>query len=797
MVIQEVSITNFRGVNGKREFVFDAKPFVLLSAPNGLGKTTIIDAIEWALTGNIGRLNHAYNERSTNDSEREANKKGILINKHAGNPAKVTVELKILSNEKVHYIRREQNKDELKASSSTVWFDNSKELAKKELINIVGESFYNYHFCDIQKSFSIQNSKRNKLPELFTEFISDYTKELIIAENLEYFAEDINRYKDDLENIKIAQSTIEMLQKDLQNYSELPVVHEYPETRLYDSENLLVMELDTISLKQQLEQIYKCGYEKVDAILNDVLENEIKLGRIERLNKLHKNIEQNKELIDKAFLVGLDKDRQSLLNINERIRQYSDINLTSKNLDKYASVIFSIKDTRFSEENYKHINDKIKRLNEENKKVEEEIKKLTKGNEIIDALSSLVSKSVGIKKYRFEEFKEKGKANCPVCGSDIFGKIDDTEILKEANIYVDSNGKVIAEKKILLDENEKLIKEFYNNLLLSANSVIKNIKEKLNAEKERLEELDKETKLFFEIAKELEQIDTSLYSLNKMCSIEYVESCIINLKNSCLLENDLVEKRSEYINILNLLGLKMDIEESEKSIALRVKEQAKISPGCTNFSLELLTKKINSLKSILDNQDYQNKRKNLDDAINKNKEILIQQEILGNTKEKAQIKVQTIRGLVEKLKADEYQNVGPTLNKFYKKLSRINSIEDIEVILEDDQLSLIDEKENNIVNVLSNGQLSIFMLAYFFAGIYTRSKNEKCKVYFIDDLTACLDDINMLAFLDLLKYQMLSKDGAIDQLFFVSCDTDICKLLKYKLEGSGIDYRELTEADFV
>ena len=50
------------------------------------------------------------------------------------------------------------------------------------------------------------------------------------------------------------------------------------------------------------------------------------------------------------------------------------------------------------------------------------------------------------------------------------------------------------------------------------------------------------------------------------------------------------------------------------------------------------------------------------------------------------------------------------------------------------------------MNVLSNGQISVFMLAHFFAGINARNEREKMKVYFIDDLTACMDDVNMLAF---------------------------------------------------
>lgn len=69
------------------------------------------------------------------------------------------------------------------------------------------------------------------------------------------------------------------------------------------------------------------------------------------------------------------------------------------------------------------------------------------------------------------------------------------------------------------------------------------------------------------------------------------------------------------------------------------------------------------------------------------------------------------------------------------------------------------------------------------------------KIYFIDDLTACMDDVNMLAFMDLLKYHLLSK-STMEQLFFITCDDRISNLLKYKLNGCGIELCELMEKIF-
>ena len=55
MIIRKIRMINFRGFTDKT-IDFQGKPVVLLSAANGIGKTTTIDAIEWCLTGNIGRL---------------------------------------------------------------------------------------------------------------------------------------------------------------------------------------------------------------------------------------------------------------------------------------------------------------------------------------------------------------------------------------------------------------------------------------------------------------------------------------------------------------------------------------------------------------------------------------------------------------------------------------------------------------------------------------------------------------------------------------------------------------------
>lgn len=54
-MIRKIRMVNFRGFRNKT-MDFKDKSVILLSAANGIGKTTTVDAIEWCLTGDIGRL---------------------------------------------------------------------------------------------------------------------------------------------------------------------------------------------------------------------------------------------------------------------------------------------------------------------------------------------------------------------------------------------------------------------------------------------------------------------------------------------------------------------------------------------------------------------------------------------------------------------------------------------------------------------------------------------------------------------------------------------------------------------
>ena len=275
---------------------------------------------------------------------------------------------------------------------------------------------------------------------------------------------------------------------------------------------------------------------------------------------------------------------------------------------------------------------------------------------------------------------------------------------------------------------------------------------------------------------------------------EKMEELLVSIEGKLLEESIEAEMRNIYQHILTVLGYKFENETVHQTYA-KVEKLITGFYEVSNFSYDIFILKLNSIESILANQTLSDLRQKLEEADKKNACLDAEIEKLQKLKNTASQRAKDIKDIVELLSKDEYKKVGPALSKFYNKLSRFNSVEGINIVQENAGISLVDDKGKSIVNVLSNGQISVFMLAHFFAGISVRNEYEKLKVYFIDDLTACMDDVNMLAFMDLLKYQMSSK-ATMEQLFFITCDDRISKLLKYKLNGRGIEICELLENDF-
>lgn len=801
MIIKYVTIKNFRGIHQETRFDL-GKRFVLLSASNGMGKTTVIDAIEWGLTGSIGRLKAAYELRSTNDTERKSsdNLAGILKNKNAKPKESVFVELGFVLNGQEFTVRREQLKDGLIGVSNTLSV-SPKEPGMEIIHNIEESNFYTYHFCDIQKSLNLQATKRESFSDLFKEFITDYSTEETIAANLELFADDLERFIEDLGKQKAQiESEIGTCTAQLKDFQKQPAIISYPSVAIYSGEQLNVQDMTEAELDDQLHRLYDCGYQKVCNLLAP-----IKLHRqhdqiISQLLNLQKIVTAKKKQIIQALAIvhkhGSVSEAKKKIQV--QIARYDKLHVTKDTLNTYAAEIIEIGCTEFTQEFYTQKIKEIDKFKSEIQTLNDDISALTDGNRILATLTFLLSHREELISYKNYKSLDHSPVVCPVCGSETFGELKDEDILLEAQNYANGNKDRVTNKNKEIQSLQQRISKEYEGLVQAACSAIKFAKDSLQEQFSEIDSIEKATLSFFSIASTLLKIDTPV-GYQQLADSDYLLNRVKFHREFLLSDDSLRSMTEQYRHLLKCLDFSVDDTDTEDGIFTRVSAAIRSSITLENmFTLDLMANKISSLKSMLNNQKYLTQSGRLQQLTKKEKEINSSCHEYEQLQVKVTSHVAHIRETVTKLKEQEYEAVGPNLCRLYKKLARVDSVQEVRLSHDNGKMALVDENGKNLVNILSNGQLGVFMLSYFFAGLLSRKDTEPCKVYFIDDLTACMDDVNMLSFLDLMKYQMQerSNDNGIDQMFFASCDYRVCELLRYKLSGSHIPYCELSDKSF-
>lgn len=790
MIIRKVKMINFRGFREK-EINFHNKSVVLLAAANGIGKTTTVDAIEWCLTGCIRRLQISFDTRSPNDSERRLNTRGILKHREAKPRDKVEVFLWLYDGEKERVLHRVQGKDELYPDSSTLTIDGSAEDAKAFVQEYIGNSFYNFHFCDIQKSFNVQSTKREDLNDLFREFITDYTEQIQVAENLDLFVKDTERYIEDAEKKKKSQDVIESKKAEIERARAAVKQIPYPETVFYTGEQTQLTELSIRELSAQKEVLRNCGYQVALDAMEKLMNNEALKKERSVIQEIATYWQSKGATIQNAVAAGFHINTDTISALEEKAAKLNRWPLSRNTILQDGEGVASLRSPDFTLPDFNAAKTAIGEKEKAVRDLSAQIDLLTRNNRMLKLLSSLSASGEVVRQYRDDAVRENGAVRCPVCGSDSFASMEREEILQEADAYIRQNGETAKQKEMEKASLLAQIDELYNKLIQSALVVVMKEKERLAGEILILKNLNDEIQPYFAALRKLRV--TQVVPVEEMTAEKVTQ--VLAAVEAELLEDARVQKaRAEYQQILTALGYRFEGEPVEQT-------HAKVKPLLTgiheieSFSYDEFVSKLNAIDSILANQSMLKLQQELEAHCRTNEELDKQIEDLRQLRERASTRAAEIRGIVAELSKAEYDNVGPALSKFYDKLARFNANGEFKIVPEKEGISLVDEKGKNVVNILSNGQISVFMLAYFFAGINARNDREKMKVYFIDDLTACMDDVNMLGFMDLLKYQLSSKE-TVDQLFFITCDDRISKLLKYKLSGRGIELCELLEADF-
>lgn len=786
MIIKKVIIENFR-IYSHKEFEFGENQLILITGANGFGKTTLIDAIEWCLTGDIGRIKRCYRERNSNQTEknRPENKKGIIKNSHCkpNDQVKVTITLLIDNLEVTVY--RKQKEDSLYANTQLKFEDEISDDKKDKIKNYAAnDKFYNYHVCDTYKSYEFLNSKRQEVKEKFEDFIKPHPLADSLSKKLELLQK---KLEEDIKNKQNSVVKTEEYTKELDSLKKELKQLDYPQITIYDEENLNIENEKIEEIEKQQVKIKKCGYNVAASKIEHVILYYQAIEKAEKVNKM----------IEIATTMGNDLniaiaksyyDSAKLDEIKNRIKIVLDEKQKIEGVKKIDQIDTTVQPEIYAEiSNYISVQkDNLAKMKVEINNKQNIINDIEKGNEIITALSNLVVGREGFLKYRNE-----GNSQCPLCGSkEKFEKIiKSDELAGEAQAYLDKS-----------KSNLGIMKKEKQDIATNVNKIFDALKKYINKHlEEKLKILEEQKTIFSDFYNKTKDFFDRLRNLNISIDSKYIENLEIekNKLDKIKLEKDTVNCDMELIkNILTANQLSYSLEnissDTLKKVQLDVALLIDQSVSVINFTFEEYNKKLLFINNLLNNKKVIEKQLQIDKYEEQNNKT--RNEIINM--EKAKAKAKKIRDSIEAKKTRieklELEAVGPYLYKIFSKVIKHTNVEEIKFNRDGSKgeggATVTDQDDNNILNILSQGQFGVFMLSFFFANMFKRKEETEFKTYFVDDITSCMDDMNVLSFVDIIKYQLYQKDGVINQFFFSTCSDDLERLFIHKMKSFGIKF---------
>lgn len=787
MLIKKIQLHNFR-IYRNTTFTFDDSKFILLGGSNGFGKTTLIDAIEWCLTGNIERIKKGFDARNTQQTEKDRveNNNGIIKNFDAGKTEKIVVTLYIeIDNEEV-IVRRVQQGDSLYATSDFEILnitDESKKVNLKSKLEI--DNYYNYHICDVRKSFEFLSSNRREIKSQFTDFLQSRDSVDNFLDELKSYSNDLKLINADLEGTITPDETLSILKEAINELKEKNIISKYPDDKLYEDEKININELSFEELSLQLKEIKSCAYslafEKCNIIIKN---NEIKkkLVKAKEVADLYTKENENIEYV----LKNKYWDDNELKKINDKINVI-DLNLKAvdecKTTKRYKELVGEVDAPKCLAE----VNDLIvssEQFEITIKSLTKDIKEREKGNDVIAALTNLITDRKGL-----FEYKQEGYDNCPLCGSsENFSNVKElAEIASEAELYVNKLKTDIVDLKedvkklrVNLGDNLSKIKELLTIELKNKRDEIVSIFDDYNT-------YNKKTKLFFEklnqlnISPKLElqlEINKLIDSnLDEVIPDETIDDHYLILRNILTILDYPI--RDDQVDDRNIDKIRLGIQ-SYRSESLLKQE----------LSYEVLKNKIAGINGLLGSKEIEKKMNELKKFTDKNKSI--NEYIEKNNEYRSNIeklikKINTAKLSLEKM---ELESVGPYLYKIFTKIIKHSVITEFKFKQDASKINpgvtILDQENNNILNTLSQGQLGVLMISYFLANIFKRREETVFNSYFVDDITSSMDDMNILSLVDIVKYELSNEKSAIKQFFFATCNSDLESLFINKMDSFDI-----------
>jgi exonuclease SbcC len=712
MIIKSLSLENIRSY--KKETIIFEKGINFLSGDIGVGKSSILLAIEFALFGfkkgeleghNLLRkgCNEALVNILLNRDSREIEiirsikktKNGIIqdstslrINNSIEEMSPSELNAKIF--EILNLPREFLTKDKNLIYRFTVYTaqEQLKEIiftqADKRL-ELIRKLFSIDKYKQIKDSINIYNGKLREDKRFFQKALEEKQRKI---EEINIIEKDIKIYTDDLDKIKKNESLvlekIKQIQKEIINKKE---VEERLKNNLFKLEKAIVQLLELEKQKQSL-----------------IIKNNDYKSQIENLNK-SKNVIEVLEKKVNSLIISLKENSKEINLLRDEIQK---INNKKESLSKLKEkyLIFKNKLTYYNDFKKSfdllltkcQIKDKnllLEKLNLRYRKLEKNLDKIEKENLYLSELflnKNSIEKEIEKKKEK--EASIKNITDCPLC-------LQKVSNLHKESISIQFNKEISKLELDLSNFNEKII---------THENKIKKIKESLE---------DKD-KLLIEIAQTQE----------KLSNLE--EKKLIELENKNVLEN--LEKEIIFFKNLNL---KFEIESLEdkikddKKINLKLQalyesekkqredlEETRDKLNKINLSKEKIKTfkdEINTNNILIQNLDGKlSRRKKYDIMLkeNKEKEFKINKILLALNEEDENLNIEKsnfqkdlirLKTLIEEKKK--------ILEKEYLRLSEFNKMELLyKKIIEDE--NFLNNEMINVSDIIEKSILSRYYLIF-------------------------------------------------------------------------------------
>lgn len=591
MKIKEVQISNFRAFNDLSNSTFnfinsnnDISDLISIYAPNGFGKTSFYDAVEWGVTGKIERFDLVGDFEKTRKENKKGGNKNIL--QHIGSTVNGFVNVitdnnrfeEVINNTEYNHKKEPRNKFFRDVVLSQEMIDNFlKEQTAEERYNKFVESYpditkYNSTYKNIGSllNYILQEVKRLEKDKSQSE-----GKQLEIDFDLEF--KKFDEINDAIKILRKNKEIIDLIGKETFNETLFDVLTSQVKSRLVS----LKLDLETKKMRIGNIQIARTGDENNENNIGGVLnyiDNKKKLDdfdlRIKEVKDIISQIEEKDKvqteysnLKDKLFkeqntqsiFLSVEKKLDTYLLLHQEITELekriavfnaTNLKLETDNTTITESVSRSQNQVIQLQEILKQCQNKIKELPSQKNKLE-----LSKKNE--ESLQKIISQtdvSISEKQNKLNELEQK------------LSQLYYYENYIESDLDLLIELKEFIKQKQLIQEQIKSLKK----LDVQRNELVK-IEDKINSQNQFNDEIKEYISRGLEIVSKNNSTDCPLCS-QKYESFEELSNRII--------ENEIFSHQ-----LKEILANKISIEEEINSLYQEI-----------NFRKELLKKHLNDLE---------------------------------------------------------------------------------------------------------------------------------------------------------------------------------------------------------